>query len=281
MPMSDPNLSPNMATLPGASDEFERLRAISRQAENSATSTQDIERIIRALEPLPAGIAFYDAHNRLVFCNQRFRELYAGIADILVLGADYETIIRTYYSRGFVLRSGLTEDEYWNVRLQKHNNPDTNDVEVLLEGGKWLLVSDRKTADGGVIGFRLDITERKTAERELAASEERFRSLLAMSSDWYWEQDENFRFSRISGGMMRSAGVDPGKRLGKPRWDIPYLGISREQMDEHRKIVEAHQSFRDFQYAYSLEDGKIWWPSESLMFLKRSRSMNISAMLSP
>lgn len=263
MPTSDLSPSANVAIPPGALDEFERLRAISKEAEHSVTSAQDIGRIIRALEPLPAGVVFYDAHNRLVFCNQRFRELYAGIADILVIGVDYEIIIRTYYSRGFSLRNDLTEDEYWHALLQKHNNPDINDFEVLLGGGKWLLVSDRKTADGGVIGFRLDITERKTAERELAASEERFKSLLAMSSDWYWEQDENFHFSRISGGMMRSTGVDPSKRFGKPRWDIPYLGISREQMDEHRKIVESHQPFRDFQYAYSLEDGNIWWVSIS------------------
>ncbi len=263
MPTADLNSTPNLALPAGTSDEFERLGAISKRAENSIALARDAEQIIRALEPLPAGVVFYAADSRLVFCNRQFRELYAGIADILVIGADYETIIRTYYRRGFVQQSGLTEDEYCSARLQKHSNPDTNDFEVLLEGGKWLLVSDRKTADGGVIGFRLDITERKTAERELAASEERFRSLLAMSSDWYWEQDENFLFSRISGGMMRSTGVDPNARFGKPRWEIPYLGISREQMDEHRKTVEAHRSFRDFQYAYSLEDGAIWWVSVS------------------
>lgn len=124
-------------------------------------------------------------------------------------------------------------------------------------------MSDRKTADGGVIGFCLDISARKQAEEKLAQSEQRLKSLLEMSSDWYWEQDENFLFTHISAGMQRSTGVDPVERYGRPHWDIPYLGIAREQMDEHRRRVEAHESFRDFQYAYNKPDGNIYWGSVS------------------
>lgn len=229
----------------------------------SAGGVAGLESVISAFDPLPAGVVLYDARDRLVFCNLRFREIYSGVADLLVAGTNYADITRAYYRRGLAVHNGLDEAAYVNARVEKHLNPDAGDVEILLEEGRYLLVSDRKTADGGVIGFRLDITERKTAERELAASEERFRSLLAMSSDWYWEQDENFQFSRISGGMARATGVDPAQRLGSPRWEIPYLGISKEQMDEHRRAVEAHERFRDFQYAYTMPTGEIWWVSIS------------------
>ena len=261
--------TPNQLQLlhpPGAREaetEFDRAENSIIAMMNAVGGVADLARIISAFDPLPAGVVLYDAHDRLVFCNRRFREIYAGIADLLVAGTSYVDITRAHYHRGFAVHNGLDEEAYVNARVEKHLNPDKGDVEILLEEGRYLLVSDRKTADGGVIGFRLDITERKTAERELAASEERFRSLLAMSSDWYWEQNEHFQFSRISGGMSSATGVDPAQRLGSPRWDIPYLGISKEQMDEHRRAVEAHERFRDFQYAYAMPTGEIWWVSIS------------------
>jgi diguanylate cyclase (GGDEF)-like protein/PAS domain S-box-containing protein len=242
---------------------FHHLEEAVAEGMNAADPVGTLERIVNAFDPLPAGVVLYDADNRLVFCNRRFREIYAGVADLLVAGAAYEDIVRAYFRRGFAAHTGLDEAAYVKGLVDKHVNPDASDFEIFLEEGKCLLVSDRKTADGGVIGFRLDITERKTAERELAASEERFRSLLAMSSDWYWEQDADFHFSRISGGMVRTTGVDPVLRLGRPRWEIPYLGISREQMDAHRALVESHQPFRDFQYAYAMPSGEIWWVSIS------------------
>jgi diguanylate cyclase (GGDEF)-like protein/PAS domain S-box-containing protein len=261
--------TPNQLQLvhpPGAHEvetEFDRAENSIIAMMNASSGVGDLARVISAFDLLPAGVVLYDARDRLVFCNRRFREIYSGVADLLVAGTVYADLTRAYYRRGFAVHNGLDEDAYVNVRVEKHLNPDAGDFEILLEEGRYLLVSDRKTADGSVIGFRLDITERKAAERELAASEERFRSLLAMSSDWYWEQDEHFLFSRISGGMSRATGIDASRRLGSSRWEIPYLGISKEQMEEHRRTVEAHEPFRDFQYAYAIPSGEICWVSIS------------------
>jgi len=251
------------ADLPRSARDVDHVENTISSLLSASSVVLNSDAIISAFDPLPAGVVLYDAQDRLVFCNRRFREIYAGVADLLVVGTVYADITRAYYRRGLAVHNGLDEDAYVNARVEKHVNPDAGDVEILLEEGRYLLVADRKTPEGGVIGFRLDVTKRKTAERELAASEERFRSLLAMSSDWYWEQDEHFQFSRISGGMSRATGIDASRRLGSPRWDIPYLGISKEQMDEHRRGVESHQPFRDFQYAYAIPTGEICWVSIS------------------
>jgi diguanylate cyclase (GGDEF)-like protein/PAS domain S-box-containing protein len=220
-------------------------------------------RMVEAFEHLESGVILYGSDDRIVFCNRRFREIYREVVDLLVPGTLYADVARTFYQRGYEHRTNLDEESYVRARLEKHLDPDDADYEYLLGDDVWVLVSDRKTADGGVIGFRLDITARKQAEEKLAQSEQRLKSLLDMSSDWYWEQDEQFRFTHISGGMVRSTGVDPKERYGRPRWEVPYLGISPEQMEEHRRQVEAREPFRDFQYAYAMPDGDIRWVSVS------------------
>ena len=217
--------------------------------------------MVEAFEHLESGVVLYGADDRIVFCNRRFREIYSEVADLLVPGMLYEDIARAFYQRGFEHRTNLDEESYVTGRIEKHLDPNEGDHEYLYGDDVWLLVSDRKTADGGVIGFRLDITARKRAEEKLAESEQRLQSLLDMSSDWVWEQDEHFRFTHISEGMQRSAGVDPIERYGVPRWEIPYVGITREQMDEHRRQMEAHEPFRDFQYAFAMPNGEISWVS--------------------
>ena len=216
-------------------------------------------RMVEAFEHLESGVVLYGADDRIVFCNRRFREIYSEVADLMVPGTLYADLARAFFQRGFEHRTKLDEDSYVRDRVQKHLDPDEGDYEYLLGDDIWLLVSDRKTADGGVIGFRLDITARKRAEEKLAQSEQRLKSLLEMTSDWYWEQDEQFRFKHISDGVLRATGVAATERYAMPRWDIPYLGITKEKMEEHRQRVEAHESFRDFQYAIAMPDGEIRW----------------------
>ena len=219
--------------------------------------------MVEAFEHLESGVVYYGADDHIVFCNRRFREIYSEVADLLVPGTLYADLARAFYQRGFEHRTLLDEESYVRGRVEKHLEPDEGDYEYLLGDDIWLLVSDRRTADGGVIGFRLDITARKRAEAQLAQSEQRMKNLLEMSSDWYWEQDEQFRFKYISDGMLHSTGVDPHPRYTLPRWDTPHQGITKEQMDEHRRQVESHQPFRDFQYAFAPPDGELRWVSVS------------------
>ena len=259
--MNSTNSRPVDATGAGAliesPESFAALSAALRAAEGR------LEQIIEAFDHLQTGVVLYGPDDRLVFCNRHFREIYSEVADVLVPGIAYADIARTFYRRGFEHRTQQDEETYVSARVAKHLDPDEGDYEYLMGEKTWVLVSDRKTGDGGVIGFRLDITARKNAEKKLAQSEQRLSSLLEISTDWYWQQDENFRFNDISDGMARAVGVDPAERYGLPRWEISYQGITREQMDEHRRQVEAHRAFRDFQYAYAKPDGSVHWVSVS------------------
>ncbi|MGB5080831.1 MAG: hypothetical protein WBO23_08815, partial [Burkholderiales bacterium] len=48
------------------------------------------------------------------------------------------------------------------------------------------------------------------AKEALQSSEQRLRSVLEMSSDWYWEQEENLRYTVFSGTTFTETGFKPG-----------------------------------------------------------------------
>jgi PAS domain S-box-containing protein len=94
-----------------------------------------------------------------------------------------------------------------------------------------------------------DITERKRTEVALRASEERFRSLTALSSDWYWEQDARFRFvGFISNETTPPWRTDRQELMGLCRWDLPGLVPLKGTWEQHRATLEAHRPFRNFEY---------------------------------
>jgi diguanylate cyclase (GGDEF)-like protein/PAS domain S-box-containing protein len=103
----------------------------------------------------------------------------------------------------------------------------------------------------GQIGQFLQRAEAESAMRE---GEARFRSLTDLSSDWYWEQDAEFRFTRLEGRQV--AGGDEGLRkhlLGKRRWETG-LGIEGG-WDAHRAALEARQPFYDLLMWRTMADG--------------------------
>ena len=104
---------------------------------------------------------------------------------------------------------------------------------------------------------------RRRAEQAMRESEERFRSLTELSSDWYWEQDAELRFVNMSKSVAGAIDIPPEHFLGKRRWDVELIGVSDKQLAEHRALLEARKPFHDFEHGRRDDAGKVHYVSIS------------------
>ena len=97
---------------------------------------------------------------------------------------------------------------------------------------------------------------RADAEQAVRESEARFRGLTDLSSDWYWEQDAEHRFTRLEGRHV--AGGDPtllSRLIGARRWET---GLQVEGgWEAHRRLLDARQPFYDALMWRPMSDGRL------------------------
>jgi diguanylate cyclase (GGDEF)-like protein/PAS domain S-box-containing protein len=101
---------------------------------------------------------------------------------------------------------------------------------------------------------RLEAAERASRD-ELRRNELRFRRLTELSSDWYWEQDTELRFTYLSPGFAARTGTDPATMLGRRRWEAEGVVPAEGTWEAHRAMLAARQTFRDFVQVIATEDG--------------------------
>ncbi|MBE0613980.1 MAG: diguanylate cyclase [Burkholderiales bacterium] len=139
------------------------------------------------------------------------------------------------------------------INLLMHLRPQTI-RDVPLEWMSWLVLA------GLLPGFGIIGGQINTLRRRLRESELRFRAVAELSSDWYWEQDANFRFTVMSGGLENKGKFVINEALGKPRWELP-IELDDAEWAKHRATLQAHRAFTDFEYQIAVADGSLRWYS--------------------
>jgi diguanylate cyclase (GGDEF)-like protein/PAS domain S-box-containing protein len=138
----------------------------------------------------------------------------------------------------------------------------------------WLRSRMHRQIESGVVKADFGVVQDISGERaalELAAeqlaaaqtSEARFRSLTELTSDWYWEQDAQFRFVRVDSDLETERAIPSERFIGLTRWDSGATAVTLEQWDTHRAALEAHEVFHDFEMQRTRTDGSAMWVSIS------------------
>jgi PAS domain S-box-containing protein len=141
------------------------------------------------------------------------------------------------------------------VSERRYLHKDGSTIWVQMSG---VVLRDESGAPQCTVLIATDISGLK---RSVRRAKRRFRRMVEMSSDWYWMQDEQFRFVEV-------AGIEEGEEtdvvIGKARWEIPGLGALPEKVWEtHRSRLARHESFADFVFLRYNKAGELRYLSVS------------------
>ena len=144
-----------------------RATAVEMEEANLKEIREARTRLTDAIESISEGFSLYDADDKLIVCNSRYRELFASHADVMEPGTSFETIVRTAVDRGLIEDADGRSDAWLRQRIERHRSPGPAHVQRRSDG-RWIQVSERKTASDGVVATYTDITEIKQHEADLA-----------------------------------------------------------------------------------------------------------------
>ncbi|HUW37616.1 MAG TPA: EAL domain-containing protein [Rhodocyclaceae bacterium] len=224
---------------------------------------RDAAAVLRILlDHLPSGVALFGPDLQMRVCNAKFKQLLDFPAGLFAARLpSFSELLRFFTRRG---DHGAGDPEAiaaeFLARVGRHEHLD---FERAMPDGSVLRVTSTPLPAGGLLAVYSDITEQKSMERILRESEARFRDLTEMSSDWFWEQDADFRFKDMSGGLLYKTTLQPRTTIGKTRRDLPIVGVNEEAWRAHWQVLEAHRPFEDFCYQIKTEPGALRWFSVS------------------
>jgi signal transduction histidine kinase len=218
------------------------LRRNEERARRQTTLLQD------AVESIGEGFVLYDAEDRIVMSNGKFRELRAANPVSWQVGTQFSDVLRASVAAGEnpVPAEGV---EIWIARrMRERRAPST--FRLHERNGRWIRVTDRRTRDGGLVAIHSDISELKQAQADAEAAQARMTYWAEAASDWFWESGADLRLNFVSRGLENSAGNPANAR--RPLWPFDIASDfdpEDPKWREHLQALAAQRPFRDLVFA--------------------------------
>ncbi len=200
-------------------------------AERKAQAAQD--QLAEAIETLSEGFILYDADDRIVVCNQKYREIFAPLSEMLAPGVHVADWSRAYAYSGMVPAAVGREEEWLAERMAAHRNP-AGPRESQLANGRYLRIMEYKTASGGRAGLRMDITESRRVEAALRETEALLRSFIDNAPAMIVLRDMEGRNLLVNEAFSRARGLAPDDLQGT-------IGHGASTRDHAGKAQRHHQ----------------------------------------
>jgi PAS domain-containing protein len=185
----------SIATIVGRQTELAANLAqeVARRIAAEAALLASQRRLTEAIEAISEGVALFDADDRYVLTNTKYRELYPHMVDAFATGTSYEEMIRIGIARG-AWATAASDPEGFRRRMIDWHRAGDQPMERQLGDGRWIRAVDRRTRSGGIVGIRTDITERKHNEGAVKAAQQRLIDAIESISEGFVLFDREDRY---------------------------------------------------------------------------------------
>ncbi len=143
---------------------------ITEQVVSRLAAEREHQHLLQAMSSVPDGVALFDVDDRLVFCNDRYRQLFADVADKIRPGMMFESLLRVSAERGFAEEAAGRPEAWIADRLAARRECSSSPVE-LRRGGRLIELRRHRTPDGSVYSVLVDITDSRRQEEQLRQSQ--------------------------------------------------------------------------------------------------------------
>jgi PAS domain S-box-containing protein len=218
-------------------------------------------RLATAIESVSEGFILCDADDRLVMCNQKYRELWPGLGDIVQPGMPFVTLVHHAQELGLFDESDPNAEGAMTRRLQQHRQLKEKMFVVKLANQRWLQISERRTDDGGTVAIYTDITDVKMSEKrqrdyELAEKNKLLQAIFDKLSQGISVVDHEQRLVAWNERFLELLNVAPDEMaVGKPLRDLAYLPAISCQFLQAGFASTA--DFRGFSLEQMVDNGRI------------------------
>jgi len=190
-------------------------------------------------EQFPVGLAIFSMEGRFLHANAVLTRMFGYTVDELMQRNHLEVVHADDREAASLLRAqAISGKSKPRLNERRYVRKDGGTIWAQVAGG---VVRDSAGTPVYTSAVISDITALKRAAR---MSEQRFRRMVEMSSDWYWMQDQEFRFLDVPG--LEVPDVDTDVVIGKARWEVNGLAPMQESWDQHRARLRRLESFSDF-----------------------------------
>jgi PAS domain S-box-containing protein len=159
------------------------------------------QQLVDAIDAISEGFVLFDRDDRYVLTNTKYREMVPPIADVLVPGTPYETMLRIGVERGIFAVEG--DPEEWVGRTLEWHRSTGEPLERQRPDGRWTRLTERRTRDGGIVGIRSDITELRQAEAALKATQQQLIDAIESISEGFVLFDRDDRYVLTNSNYRR------------------------------------------------------------------------------
>ena len=192
----------------------------------SGDAVETRARLETAIESTSEGFALFDAADRLVLWNSHYAQVFFGIADLVVPGIGYDSVIRAVAERGVFSDSAGRSEDWIAEQLARHRLPH-GPAFLRHTNGRWSQISEYRTRDGGTVVVVADITALKLTEEALRRAEQEIKQQFAFQQSVLetiphpiFYKDARGRYLGCNRAFEAAIGVARADLIGKTVFDI-------------------------------------------------------------